>query len=192
MKKMSIPDEECGKIFLTLVIENINGRKKIRFNKLHDRLADLGSEMPKSTLSGHLKHLTDAKMVVRNVEDVQKVSYEINMKGIANVKEVIKQSLENKKLFDKGRESFFSEPLNVQINDILYWSSFMTLLRLKHWILYKTYGKYEDGIGFQFADSKLNKAREMDVVRKAIDDEQYRTAILEALEDTINKWRKEL
>ena len=125
-------------------------------------------------------------------EDVQKVSYEINLKSIANTKEVIKQSIENKKLLDKGRESFFSETVDVQITDVLYWSAFSTLFRLKYWILYKAYGKYEDGIGFQFADSKFMKAREMDIVRKAVDDEEYRKAILQSIEDSINKWSKEL
>jgi DNA-binding HxlR family transcriptional regulator len=191
-KGLSIPDEVCTKIFLTLFAENISGIAKMRFNKLHDRLAELGLEMPKSTLSDHLKHLTEVEMVIRKVEDVQKVSYAINMKGIANLKEAIERTIENKKLFDRERKKFFSEPLEDQINDILFSSFYTTLLRLKHWILYKTYGKFEDGILLRFVNSNFFKLKERQVVEKAVKDEEYRKAILQTIESSLKKWVERL
>jgi len=69
-------DYYCRSILLHLIVIG----KKIRFNDLHKLLAEKGVALAKPTLSKHLKHLTQEKLVVRKVEDVQKVTYEINHK----------------------------------------------------------------------------------------------------------------
>jgi len=75
MKKET--DEYCEKIFMVIAVSD---EKKIRFNELHRRFERIGAKMSKPTLIKHLNHLTKNKIIQRNQEDKQKVSYGLNWK----------------------------------------------------------------------------------------------------------------
>jgi DNA-binding HxlR family transcriptional regulator len=74
-------DEHCQKILMVLLITE----EKIRFNKLHRKLIKYNAKMSKPTLIEHLKHLTKDKVIQRNEESKQEVSYEINWKRLVNL-----------------------------------------------------------------------------------------------------------
>jgi DNA-binding HxlR family transcriptional regulator len=67
-------DEYCKKILAILLLL----RRKIRFNELYRFLNQHGVKISKPTLSEHLKHLTKLKILVRQEEGIQKVTYRIN------------------------------------------------------------------------------------------------------------------
>jgi DNA-binding HxlR family transcriptional regulator len=84
-------DEYCEKIFMVLIIIN----KKTRFNELHRQLTKYHAKMSKPTLIEHLiKHLVKNEIIQQNVEDTQKVTYEINWKRFKQLQKEINQQVE--------------------------------------------------------------------------------------------------
>jgi len=94
-------DIYCQKIFMVLATNN----EKIRFNELWRKLNRLNAKMSKPTLIEHLKHLTENKVIQRNEEDKQNVSYEINwkkFKQLSKAKQIsqdIYNHIQNEKIF---------------------------------------------------------------------------------------------
>jgi len=97
--------------------------KKIRFNELLRSLNGLGVKISKPTLSEHLKHLTEQKILTRKQEGKQRVYYEINWEMFENLRDAQKENktmeyhLENKKTL----QSF---PLDEQL---MYTTNILTL-----------------------------------------------------------------
>ena len=120
-------DHYCSRILLHLIV---NG-KKIRFNYLHKSLIKNGVLLAKPTLSKHLKHLTQEKLVVRKVEDVQKVTYEVNHKKFRDFEENVKSIVKSRKLLVQEEQVFNSKSLDDQINIVLEKMTIRNLRQLK-------------------------------------------------------------
>ncbi len=187
--KEKILDGYCTKIISTLVVKEVQGKRKIRFNELHNTLETLGIEMSKPTLSQHLKHLTKEKLVIRNVEDVQNVTYKINEKKFGKAKEFIASVLEWETTLKEEKEKLFSLPVEEQITEIVRLSALVTLSRLKHRILYETGRKLEDGFMLMGLDSPLFRRQEAWIADKAVNDAEYKKTVLQGISGWSDKFR---
>ena len=106
--------------------------KKIRFNKLYEHLEDYGMRISKPTLSLHLKHLESHELLIRRVEEVQKVSYEINYEKIGSFGKKLKSTFEV--LMDEWDEDirlFNSASVDEQVDIILLEIANRTLRQLE-------------------------------------------------------------
>ena len=63
-------DDVCSEIWLTLM-----AYKRLRFNLLHKRLKQFGTNISKPSLLEHLNHLIERKLIERREEGFQNVSY---------------------------------------------------------------------------------------------------------------------
>jgi len=63
-------DDICSEIWLTLM-----AYKRLRFNELHKRLKQFGTDVSKPSLLEHLNHLVERKLIERREEGFQNVSY---------------------------------------------------------------------------------------------------------------------
>jgi DNA-binding HxlR family transcriptional regulator len=63
-------DDICSEIWLTLM-----AYKRLRFNLLHKRLKQFGTDISKPSLLEHLNHLIERKLIERREEGFQNVSY---------------------------------------------------------------------------------------------------------------------
>ena len=115
-------DEYCKKILLIL---GMYGR--FRFNELHRTLIKCNAKMSKPTLIVHLNHLVKNEMIQRNEEDKQKVSYELNLKRLKQLKEVKKI---NQKIL-KNEKEFKSMSLAQQVGFTVSTLTISELLYLK-------------------------------------------------------------
>lgn len=120
-------DYYCRRILLHLIVNS----KKIRFNDLHKSLAENGVGLAKPTLSKHLKHLTQEKLVVRKVEDVQNVTYEVNHKIFRDLEENVKLAVKSRKLIAEEDQIFDSKSIDDQINIVLEKMTIRNLRQLK-------------------------------------------------------------
>jgi len=100
--------------------------RKMRFNEMKRLL-----NFPKPTLSLHLKHLTQEKIVQRNVEDVQKVTYEIDRKSFTRFLERANLAKEFLEYGEKEKRIFESMPLSEKIAYIYQVMLFRDLTQLK-------------------------------------------------------------
>lgn len=83
MSELDLLDETCHKIFMYLGLIN----KKMGFNSLYRSLEKMGNKISKPTLSLHLKHLTEKKILTRKESGKQKVFYEVNWNSFSQVLE---------------------------------------------------------------------------------------------------------
>jgi DNA-binding HxlR family transcriptional regulator len=104
-------DEYCEKIFLTLAIHG----EKIRFNELHRKLEKVGGKMSKPTLIEHLNHLIKNKIIQRDEEDKQKVTYGLNWKKFKQLQEIKKFNEITLHLIEEEKR-FKSEDLDQRTN----------------------------------------------------------------------------
>jgi predicted transcriptional regulator len=108
------PDEYCEKIIKTLIINEITDKPKVRFNKLLEILPKYGAKMSKPTLVQHLNHLVKNKIIQRNKEGKQKISYRINWskflqpQNATEINLMVSQMINHEKIFK-------SKSLNQQI-----------------------------------------------------------------------------
>jgi DNA-binding HxlR family transcriptional regulator len=120
-------DYYCRRILVYLIVIG----KKIRFNDLHKFLAEKEFALAKPTLSKHLKHLTQEKLVLRKVEDVQKVTYEINHKIFRDLEKSVKSTAEYRKRLAEEEQIFDSISIDDQIDIVLEKMMLRNLRQLK-------------------------------------------------------------
>lgn len=121
-----VNDRYCLNIFSFLAANN----KKIRFNKMYKQLNIFGAKMSKPTLIEHLKHLIEKDYILREKEDKQKVTYQINSKKF----EKLYESIELKKTLNlqiKNREIFKSMSLKDQIAFVANLETMEALINLQ-------------------------------------------------------------
>jgi DNA-binding transcriptional ArsR family regulator len=108
-------DQRCGEILLRLIIIG----RKIGFNELLENLKKTGSSFTKPTLSSHLKHLREEKLVIRRLEDVHKVSYEINHEQYAEFESYVLATVRPLLLLAEQEKKFYSLNTDNQLDFVL-------------------------------------------------------------------------
>jgi DNA-binding transcriptional ArsR family regulator len=108
-------DRRCGEILLRLIIIG----RKIGFNELLKDLKKTGSSFTKPTLSSHLKHLREEKLVIRRLEDVHKVSYEINHEEYAEFESYVLATIEPLLKLAEEEKKFHSLTTDAQLDTVL-------------------------------------------------------------------------
>jgi len=108
-------DRYCGEIFLRLILIG----SKIRFKDLREFLIKSGVLLSKPTLSNHLTHLTELKLVVRKIEDVHNVSYEVNHKRFGKLEKYVLSTAKSRMHLAEQDEIFDSLSTDDQINIVL-------------------------------------------------------------------------
>jgi len=189
MPKFPRLDDYCTKILASLIIL---GKKK-RFNDLHDFLGENGIELTKPTLSQHLKHLTQAKLVIRKVEDVQQVSYEANHKRFRTLGENMKAASERRFKFQRfmadEEQAFKSASLDDQLEYVFETMILRNLRQLKTKIEFESnpVKKWEKSMELAFLTSPLFMQYEKWLILKCKEDKEYREKILQEIEVLIKK-----
>lgn len=83
--------------------------RKIRFNKMYKNLNALGAKMSKPTLIEHLKHLLEKEYILREEEDKQTVTYQINWEKFPRLADAIDiQKAMNTEIKNKERFNLMS------------------------------------------------------------------------------------
>ena len=108
-------DRYCGEIFLRLILIG----SKIRFKDLREFLIKSGVLLSKPTLSNHLTHLTELKLVVRKIEDVHNVSYEVNHKRFGKLEKYVLSTAKSRMHLAEQDKIFDSLSTDDQINIVL-------------------------------------------------------------------------
>jgi len=119
-------DDYCERIFALLLVS----QSKFRFNELYRTLNIVGVKMSKPTLIQHLQHLQERGFIVRNEEEKQKVTYEVNWERF----EYVKKSLEDKQILvinNENQERFKSMEPKEQLLKLCFILSLGELLRIK-------------------------------------------------------------
>ena len=101
---LELLDKTCDNLFAFFLAYD----DKIGFNKLLRSLNGLGVKISKPTLSLHLKHLMENKVLTRKEEGKQRVYYEINWELFKNLRDVQK---ENKALENYLKDKKFVQSL---------------------------------------------------------------------------------
>jgi len=183
-------DETCAKIFLILLFNH--GFQKVRHDELYEESKHF-EKLPKSTFNLHLKnHLVEDGWVNRIVEDVQKVTYQINMDKLRRIKDLKRLMEEWRETMMIKKKEFYSLPVEDQIAHAVMWIWLLGLERLKYWILLKTEDKIEHKFMFALLDSGILSVFERLIVRRAVEDEEYRRKVLEKIEASIEKISRDL
>lgn len=107
----ALPDLDDRDLKILSVLALLTGKR--RFNELLKLL-----KFPKPTLSVHLKHLTQEKIVKRTVEDVQKVTYEIDRESFMSFLERANLAKEFLEFGEKEKRIFESMSLSEKIGYI--------------------------------------------------------------------------
>jgi DNA-binding HxlR family transcriptional regulator len=177
-----------GQILALLLVKG----QKMRFNELHDALGEGDVEISKPTLSLHLKGLEQKKYVIRKVEDVQNVSYRINLKEAVYSKGFVETIIKENKRLKEDKEYLYSLPVEEQVKEVLRNAGMISLSQLEVWISYllnRKDGKerFGDMVMLMMLDSPAFHWAEKWVINKCISDENYRNNVLEAIKGLANK-----
>lgn len=108
-------DDTCKNLFQYLLMRDITGEEPIRFNELLRRLKDDGFSISRPTLSLHLSHLVEKKIVKRTEIDRQNVSYRFYRENWTGLKESIEKNAKIAESFSKEKQNFLSEPISEQV-----------------------------------------------------------------------------
>ena len=176
-------DDYCGKILLALIIIG----KKIRFNYLYEFLAEGGIELAKPTLSKHLKHLAQEKLVVRKVEDVQNVTYEVNHKKFRDLEEDVKSTVEFRRSMAEEEQAFDSKSQDHQIDIVFENMMLRNLRQLKTNIELEVEPskKWEKSMKLAWLASPFFKRYEKWLIAKCKHDREYCEKILQKIDELI-------
>lgn len=181
-------DENCQKIILTLITIG----EKIRFNKLHDLLGQQGVELPKSSLTIHLGHLADKDLVIRKLEGVQNVSYEVNHEKFSNqsmkrINDELRRIEELRSSTDEKKRAFYSEPIDKQVKIVLDDIILRTLQQLKMRIdLKSNRAKYEKFLELMIL-SRFSMIYAGWLTEKCVEDKEYREKVFQKIDELIKK-----
>lgn len=147
MSELDSLDKTCEKIFLFLGLT----QRKLGFNDLYRSLDKSGFRISKPTLSEHLKHLTEKKVLIKKRVGTQKVSYEINWD---NFQHLLKSLEKGRKMKEKFLDDGNYIKLSIEEQMILtnYTMSYVTLeqLRLSILSILKPENKFEYNLELMF------------------------------------------
>jgi len=185
MRKFPKLDDYCKKILISLIII---GEKK-RFNHLHDFLLDRGVELSKPTLSQHLKHLTQEKIVIRKVEDVQNVSYEVNHKKFGELERDVQSTLKSRRLIAEADQIFNSSSLDDQMTTVLEKMILRNLRRLKTYVELelRPSKKWEKSLQLALLSNPIFRHHEGLLIAKCKEDREYGKKLLQKLDELIKE-----
>ena len=180
-------DEYCQKIFGLLGITT----KKYRFNELYRTINDFGIKMSRPTLIAHLQHLQEKGYVIREEEDKQNVTYELNWKKL----DYLKEGLAYKKKVDqdlKNKENFKSYSLKDQAITITSIVALQGLFWLKAKVLdvLEPDKKDEHNLSYVFSSRQLDKYR-LWLIDTCKESKENCQEILELIQRAINSFQEE-
>jgi len=181
-------DDYCEKILMFLIMQ----REAIRFNKLHEAM-DLGLSIAKPTLVKHLKHLVEKKLVIRKVEDVQNVTYEVNHELFADLEEYVIITNISKEILTERKRVFESKPIDEQL-DILCKNAVIRHLDTMKAIIafeFSISKRWEKTMQIVWLQSPIFRRYETWILRKCKEDKEYRESLLQKVDELIRKKKSE-
>lgn len=185
MNKSKVVDETCDKLLGYFVARDI----KIRFNELHRALNGLNYRMSRPTLSKHLKHLVNDKMLKRNEEGTQNVSYEFNWDRFKHLREARKES-ETVKSYLKNKKHFHTLPLDDQVDYV----NIILLIRNMHQLKFILLAILEPKNAFDYSLQYMMNQRYLQTFNNWFiqnckeNKEEIRAKALPKIEETIEKF----
>ena len=182
-------DKICDSLFAFFVASN----EKIGFNELLRSLNGLGVKVSKPTLSEHLKHLTEQKILTRKEEGKQRVYYEINWELFENLRDAQK---ENKTLesYLKNKKVVQSFPLDEQLRYVAN----VLALRNMHELRLSVLSILEPDRVFDYSLESLMSERYFQSFKDWLlencqeNKEEFRKKALPAIEANIERLRNDL
>jgi DNA-binding transcriptional ArsR family regulator len=182
IQKMPKLDRYCRVILIILILIG----RKVRFNELWDFLLKRRFVLSKPTLSQHLKHLTAKKMVIRRVEDVQYVSYEVNYKRFGNL-EGSARCISIQKFMIEENQLFDAVSLDDQIDKVFEAMLLRNLYQLKAQIEFESNPEltFEESMELTLQASPLFMHYENWLVTKCKRDEGYREKVVQKIDSLI-------
>jgi len=178
-------DYYCRRILVYLIAIG----KKIRFNDLHKFLAEKGFALAKPTLSKHLKHLTQEKLVLRKVEDVQKVTYEVNHKIFRDLEKSVKSTIKYRKRLAEEEQIFDSISIDDQIYVVLEKMMLRNLRQLKTSIELelRPSKKWEKSLELAWLANPIFRYHEGLLIAKCKENREYGEELLQKLDKLIKE-----
>jgi DNA-binding HxlR family transcriptional regulator len=176
-------DNHCAEIFMVLL------EKEAHFNELYRILKQRGIEKSMPTISLHLKHLVDAGYVKREPkEGSQLVIYSVSIevgKELTEIFDRIKNILGLYKRYDSKKE-FFELSEETQIATVLDVLNISKLYEIKARIAYGLEPEiFENELALLFWSSSLLRLSEFWMVKKCIEDKEYRKEILKIIDSLL-------
>jgi DNA-binding HxlR family transcriptional regulator len=177
-------DKYCKRILTVMTLK----KPKTHFNELLRELKTMNIEITTPTLTAHLKHLVDLGYVTREEEkNTQYVNYSLNFDRISKISDVIETSEFLRKSLRTNEKEFFLMSEEEQIESVVNLAIFRVLEEIKACIDSllepSNLGKK---IFAEFVDSPMVRFNEKWVIKKSVDDAQYRQRVLRIIED----WEK--
>jgi DNA-binding HxlR family transcriptional regulator len=134
-------DDYCQKIFATLLMMDTD--EKIRFNDLYRKLNIIGAKISRPTLIEHLNHLTKQKIILRQKEDKQKVTYQLNWKKLEEL-------LKTKEKYSAITDQIMKNSKNLSIEQLISKITELGLIAELFYIKYSILTKIEQNREIKF------------------------------------------
>jgi DNA-binding HxlR family transcriptional regulator len=190
-------DDICSEIWLTLM-----AYKRLRFNLLHKRLKQFGTDISKPSLLEHLNHLIERKLIERREEGFQNVSYgltdeicdllHVPQEDIKSWFEDLKKTNERlpphlrsiefdvKEFYNKMTD----EQLRREIDRELNFTYALNLHELKNFIQYdlKLDKTESDADFWKLVGNPMYRMRERSIVEHCRKSERYRKKLFEEID----------
>jgi hypothetical protein len=182
-------DSYCDKLLHFFTTQN----DKIRFNDLYERLDNDNIIHSKPTLSLHLKHLVKKKLIIRKVEDAQKVSYKINHQLFEKLDSYRDVERAAGKALAHQTAQFFSAPIEKQINIALLEACTKTLnqIKLKFEIAQDSTRSWEKSYALDYLSSSLFQYYQdcfLEHLKEKVDkDNEQKREIMETLDNALKE-----
>jgi DNA-binding HxlR family transcriptional regulator len=177
-------DERCFKILLVMALH----KQQAHFNELERELKKAKMEFSRPTITVHLSHLIKAGYVTRKEETgTQFVTYSLNPEKIVKVKEIAERTKNIMKARKGTEEEFYELPEKEQIENVLMLELMRKLELIKaHVELGLDPNSLDKKVAVSFLESPLLRLAEHWVIKKSIEDANYRKKIFEI----IDEWQK--
>jgi DNA-binding HxlR family transcriptional regulator len=190
-------DDVCSEIWLTLM-----AYERLRFNDLHKRLKQFGTDISKPALLDHLKHLIERKLIERREEGFQTVSYGLTdeIRDLLHVPQEDVEEWFNETKRATSRLPAFLRPLKIDKKefygkmsdeqlekeierDIARFQS-LNLYELKNYIRYdlKLDKSESDSDFWQLVGNPLYRLIEKSIAENCRASERYRKTLFEKIE----------
>jgi DNA-binding transcriptional ArsR family regulator len=177
-------DHYCREIFFRLIIF---GKK--RFKELHEILLKTGVPMSKPTLSNHLTHLTEANLVIRKLEEVHNVSYDINHEQVDEFAKQVKLTVKSQERITEEEKWFNSMKADDQIDVVLEKMLLINLrqLKLNIEIELNPKSKAKNLLLLHWLAHPIHRHFESLLIFKCKNDEKYGELVLQKLDEIIEQ-----
>jgi DNA-binding HxlR family transcriptional regulator len=197
-------DDVCSEIWLTLM-----AYKRLRFNLLHKRLKQFGTDISKPSLLEHLNHLIERKLIERREEGFQNVSYGLTdeIRDLLHVpEEDIKSWLEDLEKADERLPPYLrsikfdvseyynkmtGEQLRKEIDRELNFTYVLNLHELKNFIQYdlKLDKTESDADFWKLVGNPMYRMHERSVVENCRKSERYKEKLFEEIDFIIGLFK---